>query len=104
MRQDEFLYIIRHLQSHVEIAHMILGDFNIDFMKDECEFLRNCLANDYKMVNAGAPTHISGSLIDQVYVHALILNNYNIKVRKECVYFSDHDAIKLNITAVDQVR
>ena len=97
MKQAEFLCMLRHLQSHVDIVHVILGDFNINYTKDDYVFLENYLANQYKMV-VDTPTHISGSSIDHIYVHKDITNNYKIKVQKQYVYFSDHDAFKLDIS------
>ena len=99
MKQADFINILQHLRGHVDIVHVILGDFNIDYMKDDFVFLRTYLANDYEMIGSTS-THISGSSIDHVYVHEVILNKYNIKAQKQCVYFSDHDAIKINISSI----
>ena len=94
--QTQFLDMLRHLQYQVdEEVHFILGDFNINYYKDECNFLREYLT-DYEMV-ANTPTHISGSLIDHVYIHKNIINVINIDVLIHSVYFSDHEAVIIKI-------
>ena len=65
-------------------------------MKDGYVFLQNYFANDYRML-VRTPTHISGSTIDHIYAHRIILDKYEIKVEKKCLYFSDHDAIIMNV-------
>ena len=44
------------------------------------------------------PTHLSGSLIDHVYIHQDLLGNVNVEVKNFDVYFSDHDAIQISLT------
>ena len=66
MRKEDFLYLIQHLQGQVDTVQIILGDFNIDYLKPDCEFLRSNL-NNYEMIVEKA-THISGSLIDHIYI------------------------------------
>ena len=43
-------------------------------------------------------THLSGSLIDQVYIHQDLLGNINSEVKNFDLYFSDHDAIQISLT------
>ena len=61
LNREEFLYMMTHLQGQTDIVHFILGDINIDYYKNECDYLRQFLS-DYVMIVTG-PTHISGSLI-----------------------------------------
>ena len=96
MKQDDFLTILQNLQSEANIVHVILGDFNIDYLKSNADFLRNYLDN-YEMV-VNTPTHISGSLIDHIYINKIFLEKYKIRSQKQCVYFSDHEAIKVKIS------
>ena len=42
------------------------------------------------------PTHLSGSLIDHVYIHQYSLGNVNAKVKNIDVY--GHDAIQISLT------
>ena len=44
------------------------------------------------------PTHLSGSLIDHVYIHQDLLGNVNSEVKNFDLYFSDHDAIQISLT------
>ena len=43
-------------------------------------------------------THLSGSLIDHVYIHQDLLENVNSEVKNFDLYFSDHDAIQISLT------
>jgi len=97
LRQADFLYNIQHLRSRVDKVHIILGDFNINALAHpEINFLNEYLSHDYQMV-VSSPTHISGSLIDHVYVHKDLLEDGKIDFILHNVYFSDHDAIMLRL-------
>ena len=41
MRKEDFLYLIQHLKGQVDSVQIILGDFNIDYLKPDSNFLRN---------------------------------------------------------------
>ena len=99
MRKEDFLYLIHHLQGQVDSVQIILGDFNVDYLKPDCEFLRNNL-NNYEMIVEKA-THVSGSLIDQIYIEKSLKDKYNVKSQVKPVYYSDHDAIIVNIVGKD---
>ena len=43
-------------------------------------------------------THLSGSLIDHVYIHQDLLGNVNSEVKNFDLYSSDHDAIQISLT------
>ena len=43
-------------------------------------------------------THLSGSLIDHVYIDKDLLGNVNAEVKNFDVYFSDHDVIQISLT------
>ena len=43
-------------------------------------------------------THLSGSLIDHVYIHQDLLGNVNSEVKNFDLYFSDNDAIQISLT------
>lgn len=63
-----FFYIINHLNSHIESnVHIILGDFNMDALKDN-KCLQDLL-KEYTMVVAEL-THLLGSLLDHVYIRS----------------------------------
>ena len=48
-----------------------------------------------QMINK--PTHISGSLIDHVYIKKALMEEFFTNVSVEIIYFSDHDAIRIAI-------
>ena len=75
------------LNNHIDI---ILGDFNINgFEKNDR--LSNILSYFNQVVEVS--THISGSLLDHVYVHKEFSRTLFVDVFD--VYFSDHDSVKL---------
>ena len=43
-------------------------------------------------------THLSGSLIDHVYIHQDLLGNVNSEVKNFDLYFSDNYAIQISLT------
>jgi len=75
-----------------ETVDVILGDFNVNAFSKGNFFLD--FLTDYTQI-VTEPTHISGSLIDHVYVHENLSNNFDVQIVVKNVYFSDHDAIKL---------
>ena len=50
------------------------------------------MLSSYNQIVA-ASTHISGSLLDHVYIHQEFSNELNIQSVVN-IYFSDHDAVK----------
>ena len=91
------MYLLDQLQEQIlkGFVHIILGDFNIDALKEEGNFLRHCLS-EYEMVIT-SPTQISGLLIDHVYVHKNCFNHFTIDTLVHSIYFSDLDAIKVRL-------
>ena len=78
---------------HVDI---ILGDFNINLLGKLVATSSSALTNFIQIVKE--PTHLSGSLIDHVYIHQDLFRNVNAEVKNFDVYFSDHDAIQISLT------
>jgi len=74
---------------------IILGDFNVNALSENNYFID--YLTDYKQV-VTEPTHISGSLIDHIYVHKNLFQIFDIENLVKNVYFSDHDAIKLKLS------
>lgn len=91
--REESLYLIQHFVEN-ETVDILLGDFNINALSGENYFLD--YLTDYKQV-VNKPTHISGSLIDHIYVRNNLFNIFDIQVLVKNVYFSDHEAIKLRL-------
>ena len=44
------------------------------------------------------PTHLSGSLLDHVYVKETMLQEMKLEVILKNVYFSDHDAFNFKVS------
>ena len=61
---------------HVDI---ILGDFNINVLGKPVATLSSALTNFIQIVKE--PTHLSGSLIDHVYIHQDLFGNVNAEVK-----------------------
>ena len=96
MSHEHFLFSIQHVRDQFNgIIHLITGDVNIDAMTSLDNFLSRYLA-EYKKMN-NQPTHISGSLIDHVYVHKCLINKFNIVTYLRSIYFSDHDAVMMKL-------
>ena len=82
--------------------HVILGDFNIDAYGPNNLQMQQTLSR-YKLV-VDEPTHLSGSLLDHVYVRKDFMQELiGIECIIKCVFFSDHDAVKfqLNFSSTD---
>ena len=77
---------------------IILGDFNIDASSPRYDNLRILLMNFKLVVNK--PTHLSGGLIDHIYIHEDFINGKQFHAYVKNVFFSDHDAIRLNVVIV----
>ena len=96
-KMSDFLYLIRHWLSHMDgNIDIILGDFNINHFSSNGEL--ETVLNHYTML-VDFPTHIAGSCLDHVYVHNKYCNK--CKILEKCVYFSDHDAVKLLVDFQD---
>ena len=69
---QELVYLIQHMNSHVDNGvHIILGDFNIDAFTNRNTELQEIL-NHYKLL-VNEPTHLSGSLLDHIYIRKDVL-------------------------------
>ena len=90
--QNDFLYIIQHCFSRIGNIDIIFGDFNIDALKGR-NYVSEYLSQ-YEMV-VNSPTHISGSLIDHVYINKDLYQQIEITSMVKNVYFTDHEAIKI---------
>ena len=73
---------------------IIVGDFNIDAYQESR--LSHLLAGYSQFVDS--PTHIAGSTLDHVYVKNGLQENNDIKVSVLNIYFSDHDAARVQIS------
>ena len=96
LKLDDFIYTINHFLSQIENnIQLILGDFNYNAFKEDSsrEKLSEVLT-DYNQI-VDQPTHISGSLIDHVYIKKAFQNQIDMHSIVKNIHFSDHDAVKL---------
>ena len=77
-------------------ADITLGDFNMKLSGTPVGKFSSALTNFIQIVRK--PTHLSGSLIDLVYIYQDLLGNVNAEVKNFEVYFSDHDTIQIRLT------
>ena len=59
----------------------------------EIQTVRNFIRIHVQLVEF--PTHISGSMLDHVYVKRSFLEGYEVEIAVLNTYFSDHDAVRL---------
>ena len=80
---------------------IIAGDFNYDLLKVFESKLLDIFRGHVQMVNK--PTHISGSLIDHVYIKKSLIEELFTNATVENIYFWDDDAVRIVIekNAVD---
>ena len=71
-----------------------VGDFNIDAYQ---EYRLSLLLESYSQF-VDSPTHIAGSTLDYVYVKNELQENNDITVSVLNIYFSDHDAVRIQIS------
>lgn len=73
LNREQSLYLIQHFLGN-EIVDVLLVDFNVNVFSDGNYFLD--FLTELKQVVT--PTHISGSLIDHIYVHKNVLNTFEV--------------------------
>ena len=85
---------LRSLVHNYDIQ-ILLGDFNIDYFEKH-DALNEVLSN-YNMI-ISEPTHVDGSLLDHIYVSKELQHDFDVRSFVKCVFFSDHDTVKIKIT------
>ena len=76
---------------------ILLGDFNLNALVNPIPALVSGLTNTGYQLELHEPTHVMGGLIDHVYTSELFRSKYTCSVKVSPVYYSDHDAISLQI-------
>ena len=80
---------------HTLKPDIVLGDFNLNaFSLQLCQLSTN-LAQMHYILAVNEPTHISGGLIDHIYLSKCFHEKFNIAVNMLPVYYSDHHAVTL---------
>ena len=81
----------------LDTVHLILGDFNINAQDQNLSSnLQQLLQNYQQLVEE--PTHLGGDILDHIYVNKTLFNKFKVDCFLKCVYFSDHDAIKVKFS------
>ena len=79
-----------------EQIQIILGDFDTDaFNSNNNASLSKSLERYFMVVRD--PTHLSGSLIDHVYLSNATLDKLHVTAKIKNIYFSDHDTVNLEL-------
>ena len=95
MQMQEFFQMLEYLLATNSID-IVAGDFNFDLLKvSKNNLFSNHFTEHVQIVNK--PTHISGSLIDHVYIKKTLMEEFFANAIVENIYFSDHDAIRIVI-------
>ena len=94
MQMQEFFETLQYLLATHSID-IIAGDFNNDLLKVSQNNFLDIFTDNVQMVNK--PTHISGSLINHVYIKKALMEKFFTNVTVENIYFSDHDAVRIAI-------
>ena len=94
MHIQEFFQVLQYLLATNSIDIMA-GDFNYDLLKVSQNKILDIFTDHVQMVNK--PTHISGSLIDHVYIKKFLMKELFTSVTAENIYFSGHDAVRIAI-------
>ena len=89
---QEFSQIMQYLLA-ANIVDITGRDFNYDLLKVTENKLWDIFGDHVQIVNKA--THISGSLIDQVYVKKTLMKEFSINLTVENIYLSDHDAVRI---------
>ena len=90
MQMQKFFQMLQYF------VDIVAGDFNFDFLKvSENNLLLNHFMEHTQIVNT--PTHLSGSLIDHVYIKKALMEEFSANATVENVYFSDHVSIRIVI-------
>ena len=90
---QEFLPMLQYLLAS-NVINIIAGDFNYDLLKVSENKLLDVFTDHVQMVNK--PTHLSGSLIDHVYIKNILMEEFFINATVENNFFSDKNFVKLH--------
>ena len=96
--QEEKGEIIHHISNmiSVEIPTIILGDMNINLLKENNHPMIKCFEEMNFFQHVQFATHQQGGLIDLVFAsHHFI--QHRISVNQKGIYYSDHDCLHVRI-------
>jgi len=70
---------------------ILVGNFNIDALSNEQNIMLSM--RDYYKLIVDRPTHLSGGLLDHVYIKKSLMYNKTFYTLIQNVFFPDHDAV-----------
>ena len=79
----------------LESIQNVLADFNINALNSNNPLVS--VFADYTQI-VSKPTHLSGSLLDHVYIKKTLLETVDIISFVKSIYFSEHDIIQFKLT------
>ena len=94
MQMQEFFQSMQYLAATYSID-IPAGDFSYVLLKVLENKLLNIFTDHVQIVNK--PIHISGSLIDHIYITISSMEEFFINATAENIYFSDHDAVRVKM-------
>ena len=74
---------------------ILMGDFNFDALNDQHN-LPISIRDKYKLI-VNRPTHLSGGLLDHVYIKDTFLDKITYQTLIQNIFFSDHDAVSFQL-------
>ena len=92
---EQFCEILEYLLVSNPVD-VIVRVFNYDLSKVSTNKLLDHLKDYAQVVNKA--THISGSLIDHVYIKNTLLKDFHVNIKIQNMYFPDLDAIRIVLT------
>ena len=101
--RDQFVYSLHDIISTYNIE-VVIDDFNLNYFSDiDCHDLKYVMnASNYTQLVSSATYVSSGSLLDHVYIKSHLIDSYKVDHVVKCVYYSDHDSIKISICLKDK--
>ena len=94
IHMQEFFQMFQYLLATHSID-IITGYFNYDLLKVLQNKVFDIFRNHVQMVNK--PNHISGSLIDHVYIKQTLTEEVFTNLTVENIYFSNYDSVRIEI-------
>ena len=90
------IYRTTLLVGYVKEVDILLGNFNINSIKNEASAGVSNFLTEYKLV-VSEPTHMEGGLLDHLYLMKQFLVRKHVNSTIKNIYFSDQDAVKIHI-------
>ena len=94
MRVEQFFQMLQYLLA-TNSVDITAGEFKYYLLIMSQNKSLDIFADHAQILHK--PTHISGSLIDHVYINKALMNKFFTNKTVENIYFSDHEAVRIVI-------